>query len=303
MLVDQDQPKKESVMETMNEVKSIGATEVAIDPKATIPPPVELKEDLISRVSKVKVEQPKGDINVEEPKFDINDIEKIQDPQAKEQALRAYKSFQRGFNQKFQELAELRKQLEVEKQPITWTPERIKQELNKPDFIQSSQAVLQEQNPPNSGMNDTEWSSLTANEKKQWQAMQQELTSLKQQQQQQQVLQNFKQQDDVLKIKYANYDPSAVDIITSELLQGKRQATREDLFRSLDYENAVKRAYELGKQDGQLDKTEKVNANAYDGITTGRPATDIPVAEKNESTQSFFGKLVANNLRKQQAQR
>ena len=109
------------------------------------------KEDLISRVSKVKVDKT-PEVNIEEPKFDINDIEKIQDPQAKEQALRAYKSFQRGFNEKYQELAQIRKELDaIKNQATNWTPDRIKQELNKPDFIQASQAVLQEQNPQNSG--------------------------------------------------------------------------------------------------------------------------------------------------------
>ena len=270
----------------------------------------EPKQDLITRVSQVKVEpvvNVEKDINgvpiIEEPKFDVNDIEKITDPQAKEQALRAYKSFQRGFNAKFQELADLRKKLEVTQQPTTWTKDRIRQELNKPDFIQASQEVLQEQNPPQSGMTDTEWSSLTTNEKKQWQGMQQEIANLKQQQANQQILQNYKMQDDTLKTKYANYDPNAVDIITSELLTGKRQATREDLHKAIDYDNAVNRAYQLGLQDGGLNKTDKQNASAYDGISTGKPATDIPVAEKNESTNSFFGRLVQNNLNKQKAQR
>jgi hypothetical protein len=286
-------------METSNEIEKAIPTSNVVETPVAEP----VKEDLISRVSKVKVDAPKVDLNIEEPKFDVNDIEKITDPAAKEQVTRAYKSFQRGFNQKFQELADLRKKLEVTQQPTTWTKDRIRQELNKPDFIQASQEVLQEQNPPQSGMSDTEWSSLTTNEKKQWQGMQQEIANLKQQQNQQQVLQNFKMQDETLKTKYANYDPNAVDIITSELLTGKRQATREDLHKAIDYDNAVNRAYQLGLQDGGSNKTEKLNASVYDGLSTGKPATDVPVAEKNESTNSFFGRLVANNLAKQKAQR
>ncbi len=272
-------------------------------PKVEVPIVEAPKEDLITRASKVKLEPKPTEPIIEEPRFDVNDIEKIADPQAKEQALRAYKSFQRGFNQKFQELAELRKQVETQRQPTQWTPERIKAELNKPDFIQASQAVLQEQNPPNSGMNDVDWSSLTANEKKQWQVMQQELASLKQQQNNQQILQSFKSQDEVLRGKYANYDPNAVDIITGELLAGKRQATREDLFKAIDYENAVKRAYELGKQDGNVENIEKQNATAYDGLSTGKPATDLPTPENNERTPSYFRKLVERNYTKQKAQR
>lgn len=290
-------------METSNE---IAAQETVVAP--VVAPIVEtpkVEENLISRVSKVKLDAPKTDINVEEPKFDINDIEKIADPVAKEQAMRAYKSFQRGFNTKFKELSEMRKQLEAQKQqqPTQWTKDRIKQELNKPDFIQASQEVLQEQNPPNSGMNETEWSSLTATEKKQWQAMQQELTSLKQQRNNEQVLQSFRVQDEQLKGKYAHYQPEAVDIITTELLTGKRQATREDLFKSIDYDNAVTRAYKLGLEDAKLEKQDKINASSFDGISTGKPAQDLPVAAKNESAVSYFGKLVENNIRKMQAQR
>lgn len=265
--------------------------------------PTPQTEDLVSRVSKVKIDTTLPEITIDEPKFDVNDIEKIADPQAKEQALKAYKSFQRGFNAKFQELAELRKQMESKNQPTQWTPDKLRQEINKPDFIQASQAVLQEQNPMQSGMTDTEWSSLTANEKKQWQVMQQELASLKQQNAQQEILQNYKAQDDTLKQRYADYDPQAVDIITNELLSGKRQATREDLWKAIKHDENVKRAYELGKQDGSSDKLDKQNASAYDGLSTGKPATDVPVAEKNESTSSFFGRLVARNLEKQKVQR
>ena len=133
-------------METMTATGSINATpEITTTSTATSNAVVEtpVKEDLISRVSKVKVDKT-PEVNIEEPKFDINDIEKIQDPQAKEQALRAYKSFQRGFNEKYQELAQIRKELDaIKNQATNWTPDRIKQELNKPDFIQASQAVLQ----------------------------------------------------------------------------------------------------------------------------------------------------------------
>ena len=297
----QTQAQAQTQGTTDNKGTTLETTSQSIAQAQGLPAPK--PEDLVSRVSKVKVEPKLPDLNIEEPHFDVNDIEKIADPQAKEQALKAYKSFQRGFNAKFQELAELRKQVESKNQPSQWTPDRLKQEINKPDFIQASQAVLQEQNPQNSNMSDTEWSSLTANEKKQWQVMQQELASLKQQQSNQQILQNFKQQDEQLKARYSNYDPSAVDIITSELLEGKRNATREDIWKAKDYDDMAQRAYNLGKQDGNLDITDKKNASAYDGLSTGKPATDVPVAEKNESTTSFFGRLVANNLAKQKAQR
>jgi len=261
------------------------------------------KEDLITRASQVKLEPKISDVpevNVEEPHFDINDIEKIEDPAAREQATKAYKSFQRGFNQKFQEVAELRKSLEAKTQQSTkWTPERIKQELlNNPDFIQASQTVLQDQPPTETGMSETEWSSLTESEKKQWKSMQAELNSLKQKQHQEEVLKNFRSQDEVLKTKYANYDPNAVDIITGDLLAGKVQATREDLFKVYDYENAVRRAYELGKQDGNVDKQEKLNSSSFDGLGNVRVSGEKPEPTKGESDKSFFSRLVQSNIQK-----
>ena len=290
-------------MEVINEGETIVQSNTVETPAEAPKVETPVKEDLVTRASKFKVETPKVDINVEEPKFDVNDIEKITDPAAKEIALKAYKSFQRGFNQKFQELAELRKQTEASKQPTAWSPERIKAEMNKPDFIEASKVVLQEQNPPESGMTETEWSSLTTNEKKQWQAMQQELASLKQQQVTEQIRNNYKQQDEQLKAKFANYNPEAVDILTNDLLAGKVQATREHIFKALDYEAMADRAYKMGLQDALLEKQDKLNASAYTGLTTGKPATDVPVAEKNESSQSFFRRIVANNIAKQKIQR
>ena len=125
-------------METMTATGSTNATpEITTTSTATSNAVVEtpVKEDLISRVSKVKVDKT-PEVNIEEPKFDINDIEKIQDPQAKEQALRAYKSFQRGFNEKYQELAQIRKELDAIKNQapkplsIFTTPMPAAQELS-----------------------------------------------------------------------------------------------------------------------------------------------------------------------------
>jgi hypothetical protein len=70
----------------METTAELAAQAAAVAPGTPVVPPVEApKEDLISRVSKVKVDAPV--INVEEPHFDVNDIEKITDPAAKEQAM------------------------------------------------------------------------------------------------------------------------------------------------------------------------------------------------------------------------
>jgi hypothetical protein len=224
--------------------------------------------DLITRVSKVNIEptkenNPAEGIPVEEPKFDINDIEKIQDPQAKEQALRAYKSFQRGFNQKFQELAELRKNLETKtRQESNWTPERIQQLMNDQSFVQAAQQVASVQNPPNSGLTDQEYSALTEKEKAQMSSMQQELSQMRLQNWQMQQ----KQQDETLKQKYANYAPDIVDTTIHQLVNNEVLATREDIWKVRDYDAAVQRAYQLGKQDREMDNTEKQQSMSAEGL-------------------------------------
>jgi hypothetical protein len=113
----------------------------------------------------------------------------------------------------------------------------------------------------------------------------------------------LKKQDETLKTRYANYNPEAVDIITSDLLTGKVRATREDLWKVYDYEPAVKRAYELGRQDGQTEKQEKVNSISAEGMSTMQPNKEVPKPGEKESTHSYFGRIVMGNLTKMNVRR
>src|SRR3990167_11007207 len=96
---------------------------------------------LVTRASQVKIEPQRPSIS--DDGFDYKEIENIKDLQAREYAEKAYKSFQRGWNEKYQELAELRKSLVAKKtENAIWTPERIQDELlSDPTFIQSAQKV------------------------------------------------------------------------------------------------------------------------------------------------------------------
>ena len=204
------------------------------------------QEDLITRVSAVKSEEiikPTG-TEVKEPEFDFKNIENIKDPAAKEQALAAYKSFQKGFNEKFQEIAELRKSLEAQKGQAVdnkWTSERIQSLLQNPEFVQAAQSIV---GNPSATAEDN--SLLTETEKQltsEINGLKKELSSIRQNSQ----VTNYNllrdKQDGELKTRYANYNPQAVDTLTADMLSGKYQATREDLWRAYDYESAVKRSY------------------------------------------------------------
>jgi len=275
-------------MELQTNVKS---GEVKISEGSPVVTQVVTKEpDLVTRVSQVKVEEPKPE--VKEPEFDFKEIDKIQDPTAKEYAEKAYKSFQRGFNQKFQELAEIRKSYEAKTADTSnWTPERVQSLLNDNNFVNAAKSVMASQAPTTFEGTQEEWSGLSETDKVKFHNMEQEIHMLKQQ--------NFQskrvQEDESLKTKYGNYKPEAIDILTADLLANRVQATREHLWKVYDYDDAVRRAYELGKEDRQLETTEKKSSTSVEGLTT-TSSKEIPTPEKNESNRAFWNRIVLSNL-------
>lgn len=251
--------------------------------------------DLLTRVSQVKTEVKQEDT---EGKFNINDldaqIEKLPDPALKEQMVGLKKSLLRGENQKYQEIANLRKQYETKlAETQTWTPERLQAEINKPDFVQAAQSVLQTRNPNDNGLTDSQWSTLSDVEKAELNQLKQKIVSLEKN-----SWEAVKsQQDAQLKNKFANYDPSVVDNVANDLVQGKIQATREALWKVVDYENAVKRAYELGLMDKNTQNQEKVNGMTFEG---GRNIASPSGVEKlkGETNQQFMARSYNEHLKK-----
>lgn len=281
----------ETKTETTNEIKA--TTEATTEVK----PEIKKEElDLVTRVSQVKDAQEKKETDTAEGKFNINEldaeIEKITDPVVKEQMVGLKKSLLRGENQKYQEIANLRKQYETKLAEVTsWTPDRLKQELNKPDFVQAAQSVLQSGNQ--TGLSDDQYSALSETEKTELNQLKQKINLLEQS--------NWQavktQQDAIFKTKYANYEPRIIDDITQNLMTGKIQATREDLWKVIDYENAVRRAYELGKQDKIVENTEKVSGMT---IIEGRNITTPTTVErqKGESIQNFIRRSYGEHTKK-----
>jgi hypothetical protein len=262
-------------------------------PVAPVVETPKVEEDLLTRVAKFekKAEEQKSSVPIEEDfKFDLNEINKIQDPAAKEYALKAYKSFQRGFNTKFQEVADLRKTLEqqinVEKNKgdsSNWSPEKVQSLLNNPDFVKAAQSVA--------GISNEEYSALSETEKAKLSNLEREITRLTNLNQQSLI----NQQDAQFKSKYANYDARAVDTLTSDMIAGKVQATREHLWRVLDYEPAVKRAYEMGRADERSGLNEKINSVSAGGYNVSPNETQVK-REDGETSESFFQRLARKNL-------
>jgi len=249
--------------------------------EAKLEPKIEPKVDLVTRVSQVKVE-PKPE---PETIFNVNDINAIEDPKAKEYATKAYKSLQGDYTRKSQALAEERKRWEAEKaQKEHWNVDKVQSLLTDPEFIQAAQGIVGAQQAEDTSiLSDTEKKRIADIENLARMAVQQNATLLK------------KQQDETLKSKYANYNPQAIDILTADMIQGKVQATREHLHKVLDYDDAIQRAYELGKSDRKLETEEKVNALSPEGMTvTGNES--IPAPEQGESSKNYFMRLANKRM-------
>lgn len=240
--------------------------------------------DLATRVAQTKEEPKEEPTGVKKPEFNSADIDNIKDPEAKAWAQKAYKSFEKGYQEKFQELAEVRKSLEAKKEPSTWTPERLQQEMNKPDFVQAANNVLQTQPKDDDSI-------LSESEKQKMKNLENEVRNLKQQS----LVSSKIVQDEQLKSKYANYNPEAVDILTADLIAGKVQATREHLYKVLDYDAGIRRAYELGKSDKKIDNVEKINSMSTDGKTVVGDSS-VPKIEEGESNKNYFLRLASRRF-------
>ena len=247
-------------------------------------------EDLLTRVAefaKNNEAQATKEVKVEGG-FDFNELENIQDPTAKEVALKAYKSMQSHFTKGYQDISALRKEMEQARESNnTWTPERVQKLVEDPTFVQAAQQVASQP------MSQEEYSALSDTEKAKIKAMESELNVLKQQT----ISANKVQQDTALKQKYPNYNPNAVDTLTADLLQGKLQATREHLWKVQSYEQAVEAAYKMGREDERGGNIERVNSMSVPGTTTNTVVGKPPIERAdNESTKSFAQRVFRNSF-------
>ena len=275
-------------------------------PEPVVDPQAEPKAEpsLLDRVDKfidTNKEQVTDDKRDADGKVDFNyaELEKIEDPKAREWAKQAHRSFQTAFNEKFQELADLRKGFESKSgQPAHWTADKVQELLKDPTFVQSAQLVAgANQNPSGSGLTDEEWSALNDKEKAQLATMQNKITALESAS----MKALSASQDAELRRKYNNYSPQAVDGLLSDLMSQKVQATREHLHKVLDYDAMEQRwkakceaSYKLGRKDASDGVEEKVNSVSMTGVNA-RPA-NIPVKAEGENSLSFFQRISRQRL-------
>lgn len=283
----------------------------------TILPPVEqpvvtetkpvIEESIVSRATKTAlpiVENKIVETN-EAPIFDFKEyqatLDSIKDPAQKFILEKAYKSFQIGANQKYQALAEDKKRTAAIEQEYqkkisemnSWSPERLKVEMARADFIESAKTVMEAQ-PATQDEN----SMLSIEEKAKLKEMDAEIKRLKSLNEQTLIQQHQLQtqkQDEEFKAKYSNYDPRAIDTITADMLAGKANVTREHVYKAYFHDENVKRGYELGRQDERNAMRERASSASIlpDGSTSS--SSGITKAE-GESSLNLFRRIGQKNL-------
>lgn len=283
-------------MEIPNKVENGSVAETVVAPVVTpSQEPVKVEEDIITRASKfIEANKPKETVS-DRVDFNSQELDKIlegvTDPVIKEQLIKKSKSLESGFNRKFQELADLRKKLESNlTQSQQWTPEKVKSLLQDPTFIQSAQAVVP--STPPEGMTEEEYSMLSDSDKQKLANLEQELGFLKGER-----MQTLKKEEDSrLMSRYSNYKPEAVDKLLEDMMNGRVQATREALWKVLDYEDMAKRVYAMAMADKQSQNQERVNASVVPSGASVVPNSDLPKQGTNQSSKQYFVELGKRRL-------
>jgi hypothetical protein len=261
----------------------------------------EKKEDLFSMISKAEpVEQkPAAQTESEILAEAKKELDGITDPAHKKILEDKIKNLERGYNQKYMQLAEERKRLEAERQSLNsvWTPERLKAELSKQDFLEAAKMLVPETAPPESGISQEQWNFLTTEERaelmKPITELKKKVDSLEAQNQMAMQATMRNKIDTELKAKWADYDPLKVDTFFEKVQN--RQVPDEQLFelawKGLNFERYVERAHKLGLDGRTKDIQEKVNSTSYPGAGHAAPQEEPPKRNDGETSPSYFKRL------------
>lgn len=243
--------------------------------------------DIVAKVSQIKKPDPQNSAET------YKEFDEIKDPVAKQVAIDRDKKRQADYTRKTQELAEQRRSLESKfKEVKTWTPQRIQQELlNNPEFLQAAQQIAGNQNPPNSGLTDEQFSALTDKEKQEFATLKSELSQMKQSNIQATIRSEIAQKDAHLQSKFGDYNPSQIDEATQKLATMNLANIREYVYKAQFHDEHVQAAYEMGKQDGRGLTQDKINAISPASTMNATNNDGIPTKEKGESDQAFFLRL------------
>lgn len=273
---------------------------VVVQPKVEANVASSTPDDLLSKVTQLELEKsPAGKTDAEIDAVMFSDTElrakldAIQDPALREQFVNMRKSMMRGVNDKFQEMAVLRKDLEALKQSgkPKFSANSVEELLQNTEFVSEAQRLT--------GKTDTLSSddTLSAEAKAEISKLKSELDSVKTAMTQQNVSKaqaEWNNHHDVLSTKYKNYDRTEIDRVANDLASGRVNVTPEYLYRVLHHDDNMRRAYELGRREALGHVEEKKNATSIDGVNVVR--NDSIQQNKDEDNRSFLQRIIATRL-------
>lgn len=257
------------------------------------------QDDIIKRAAQFKPTEPTdpqpNESSFNTAEFDTQ-IDAIEDEGVKNSFKALQKSLVTGVNNKYQDIATLRKDLEAKieqsntsNQNQPWTVDRVQSLLNDPTFVQSASQISNTQTTTDdSMMSEAEKQRLSDVENQNKRLLQQTLILQKQ------------TEDKTLQVKYPDYNSQAIDTIqfdiAGKMQKGEHFNSREILHKYSTYDVAVERAYKMGRQDERQGITDNVQAASYEG---GQVTQSGSVKkEKGETGPAFLRRLYANNVKK-----
>lgn len=244
--------------------------------------------DILTKVSQFKLPvQEKIENPPEQP-----ELAAITDPVAKKAAMEAVERMRRGIQSSADKRIEEAQKLI--NQSKSWTPQRIQQELlNNPEFLSAAQ-MIQGQQPSNErSLTQEEYSALTDSEKAKLNSvtnLENELKQMKNNTAQELLRSTISQKDTTLRAKFSDYDSKAIDEATVNLAKLNLADVREYVYKATNYEMNVKKAYEMGRLEGQGKLQTKINTIAPQGSTVVNNE-GIPTKNTGESDKAFFVRL------------
>jgi hypothetical protein len=259
-------------------------------------------DDLISKVTQFETEKsPVGKSEDEIDSILFSDkelrakLDSIQDPVLREQFVSMRKSMMRGVNDKFQDLANVRKELEAFKSAHSnrtrFSANSVEELLQNQEFVAEAQRISGKTSEL--AQDDT----LSETAKGEISRLKAEVESMKQavvQQNGAQAQAEWNKYHESLSGRYKNYDRSRVDTVANDLASGKMKATPEHLYKVIYHDENVQKAYELGRREALSKLEEKKSASSIDGVNAVR--NESIKQEAGEDNRSFLQRIIANRL-------
>ena len=263
-----------------------------------VTPPATPEPDILTKVAQFKL--PETQDKIENPP-DQPELAGITDPVAKKAAAEAIERMRRGMQSDYTKKLEDAQKLV--NQSKSWTPQRIQQELlTNPEFVAAAQ-MIQGQQPTQTDVNA--YSVLNDQEKAKVDAipgLKAELEQMKNQANQNALLASINQYDTVLKQKFPDYDPEKINEAAQRFGKLTPAVAREYIYKADNYETNIKKAYEMGKLEGQGKLNSKLNIIAPQG-STAIITQERPTKQAGESDKAFFVRIATARLEQSKNQK